>query len=113
MGLGSKRLHVNAFIFLNALTHNKHNVFAEDADNDLLSFLHSMESQCNMKHTLFILMAEHGPRFQKARQAAQGKLEERMPFMGVWVPPEFKTKYHTALRNLRTNLHMCASQGDD
>ena len=123
MCLGSKRLHVNAFnwvqdffaayknhpkfsfIFLNALTHNVGSTFAVDADRDLLTFLQYMESQGNMKNTLFILMADHGPRFAKARQVTQGRLEERMPFMGFSVPPEFKTKYPIALRNLRTNAH--------
>ena len=123
MCLGSKRLHVNAFnwvqdffsayknhprfsfIFLSALTHNSANTFAADADKDLVAFLKSMESQGNMKNTLFILMGDHGPRFQEARRTAQGRLEERMSFLGFWVPPEFKTKYPIALRNLRTNSH--------
>ena len=130
MCLGSKRLHVNAldwvqdffisyknhpkfsFIFINSLMHNSFNAYAADADRDLLSFLKSMERQGNMKNTLLILMSDHGPRFQEARRAAQGRLEERMPFMGFWVPPEFKIKYPIALRNLRTNAHRLTTPFD-
>ena len=129
MCLGSKRLHVNAlnwvqdfftayshhpkfsFIFLNTLTHDKI-FFAADADKDLLVFLESMESQGHMRKTLFILMADHGHRFHRARQLAQGRLEERMPFMGFWVPPAFKTKYPIAFRNLKTNSHRLTTHFD-
>ena len=130
MCLGSKRLHVNAFdylkdfftayknhpkfsfIFLNALTHNQYNTFAVDSDKDLLAFLKSMVNKGDMKNTLFIFMADHGPRFTKARQTAQGRLEERMPFMGFRVPPEFKPKYPLAFRNLRINSQRLATLFD-
>ena len=130
MCLGSKRLHVNAldwvqdffsaynshlkfsFIFLNSLMHNSFSFYAANADKDLLAFLESMKSRGNMKNTLFILMSDHGPRFQQARRAAQGRLEERMPFMGFWVPPEFNIKYPIALKNLRTNAHRLTTPFD-
>ena len=118
--LGSKRLHVISldwvqefftayknrpkfsFTFLGGLTHN-HCSFAADADNDLLAFLQHVENGGNMKNTLFILMSDHGSRFHTIRQAVQGRFEERMPFMGLWLPTEFKNKYHIALKNLRIN----------
>ena len=118
--LGSKRLHVISldwiqefftayenrlkfsFTFLGGLTHGGF-TFAADADNDLLAFLQAVERGDNMKNTLFILMSDHGPRFQAIRQSVQGRFEERMPFMGIRLPPEFKAKYPIALKNLRIN----------
>ena len=87
-------------------------MFAADADKDILAFLESMESQGYLRKTLFILMSDHGPRFLEARRAAQGRLEERMPFMGICVPPEFKTKYPIALRNLKANSHRLTTPFD-
>ena len=127
--LGSKRLHVNvfnwvqdffaayknhpkfSFTILNSLTHDTFK-FAADADKDLLAFLQYMESQGNMKNTLYILMADHGPRFHGIRFMAQGRLEERLPFMGIWVPPKFKTKYPIHLKNLRINSHRLTTPFD-
>ena len=129
MCLGSKRLHVNAmnwvqqfftayknkpkfsFIHLNAFTHDAYK-FAGDADKDLLAFIHAMKSQGDMSNTLFLLMSDHGPRFEKARQAAHGRAEERMPFMGLLVPLEFTTKYPIAFRNLRINSHRLTTPFD-
>ena len=128
--LGSERLHVNtlnwvqdffaayqnhpkfSLIWLNGLTHGGYIHFAADADKDLLAFIKSMKSRGNLRNTLFILMADHGPRFTKARLTAQGRLEERMPFLGFWVPPELKTKYPIALKNLRTNSHRLTTPFD-
>ena len=130
MCLGSKRLHVNtfnwvrdfftaynnhpkfSFIWLNGLIHGKYHSFAADADKDMCAFLESMESQGYMRKTFFILMSDHGPRFREARRAAQGRLEERMPFIGICVPPEFKTKYSIAFMNLKTNSHRLTTPFD-
>ena len=127
--LGSIRLHVNvfnwiqdffaayknhpkfSFTILSSFTHDTLE-FAADADKDLLAFLQCIETQVHMKNTLLILMADHGPRFHRIRRVAQGRLEERLPFMGIWVPPKFKTKYQIPLRNLRINSHRLTTPFD-
>ena len=127
--LGSKRLHVNgfnwiqdffaayknhprfSFTILNSLTHDGFH-FAADADKDLLAFLQYLESKDDMNNTLLILMSDHGPRFHGMRFVAQGRLEERLPFMGIWAPPKFKTKYPIPFKNLRINSHRLTTPFD-
>ena len=56
-----------------------------------------------MNHTILILMADHGARFSGLRKTQQGRLEERMPYLGIHFPPGFKAAYPSQVEQLRRN----------
>ena len=98
-----------AFIF-NALTHNKLNLL-ENADLDILKFYEKFERSAHVNNTVLILFGDHGLRASTFRAMLQGKLEERLPFMAVTLPPRFDA-YHSELENLRRNSHLITSHFD-
>ena len=48
-------------------------------------------------------MSDHGARFSTLRQTQQGKLEERLPYVGIHFPPGFKSAYPKQVEQLRQN----------
>ena len=56
-----------------------------------------------MNNTILILMSDHGARFSQLRQTQQGKLEERLPYVGIRFPPSFKSAYPNQVEQVRQN----------
>lgn len=91
-----------SFVFHAEFTHDGYSQ-VQVVDEDFLGFLQSLDSGGHLNNTLLILMSDHGARFQEVRQTVQGKYEERMPYVGLRLPPEFAQRYPQAYLNLRTN----------
>ena len=73
-------------------------------DDDLVMFLRTLKDAGHLENTLLVLMSDHGARFHSVRQSVQGKQEERMPYMGLRLPPTFTQQYPKVLRNLKLNI---------
>ena len=101
-----------SFLFLSALTHDEPLKVNAAVDNDIRTFLRKLNEGGYLDNTLVILMADHGARFSKLRKSVQGKMEERMPYMAVRLPPSFTKKYASALKNLKTNAHRLTTPFD-
>jgi hypothetical protein len=72
-------------------------------DDELKEWLENLYNGGLLNNTLFLLMSDHGARFQHLRETVQGNMEERNPFFAVRLPPSFKTKYPGAYKNLLSN----------
>lgn len=81
-------------------------------DQDVLKLLKDLEEEGHLNHTLLILMADHGARFNHIRAIPQGKLEERNPYFGLRFPPWFLRQYPDVLRNLKTNARRLTTPFD-
>ncbi|XP_054160221.1 uncharacterized protein LOC128958398 [Oppia nitens] len=98
-----------AFIFMAHLTHNNAN-YAGYADLPLYALLHKLFDQNLMENTILFLFSDHGIRFGKIRSTASGMLEERLPFLYVYIPEHYKT---TSIdHNLVVNSHRLTSPFD-
>ena len=63
-------------------------------------------------NTTIMILGDHGARGGYFRQTEQGKLEERLPFMSISLPPWFKKKYSSEMMNLRRNSEILTSWFD-
>ena len=91
-----------SFLFHSEFTHGGYSE-VRVVDDDLLNFLKYTEKSGYLNNTVFILMADHGARFQALRNTVQGKYEERMPYFGFRFPPWFIKKYPKLIKNFKKN----------
>lgn len=100
-----------AFMFHGAYSHDDINA-VEVADEDTMEHFEFFEKSDHLNNTIIIIMADHGHRFAKFRETQQGKLEERLPFLGFIFPPWFETKFPSAIKNLRLNTQRLTTPFD-
>ncbi|XP_060603128.1 uncharacterized protein LOC132756151 [Ruditapes philippinarum] len=72
-------------------------------DNYNVEFLKYLYHKNILKNTFLILMSDHGRRFGYFRMTEQGKLEERQPYFGVFIPPKFRRKFPKRYRTFLEN----------
>ncbi|ESO91374.1 hypothetical protein LOTGIDRAFT_105659 [Lottia gigantea] len=81
-------------------------------DEDIRKFFEYLQNNSHLENTLLIFMSDHGARFSKNREAAQGKQEERMPMFFIRFPPWFEKKYPDAMKAFKINTHRLATPFD-
>ncbi|XP_023239067.1 uncharacterized protein LOC111637735 [Centruroides sculpturatus] len=99
------------FGFHGELSHDDYNLVGY-ADEDIYDFIKSLNEDGILNNTLLILMSDHGHRFASIRETQQGKLEERLPFFSIVVPPWFQHVYPIAFKNLKANTDKLATPFD-
>lgn len=90
------------FGFHGELSHDDYNLIGY-ADEDIYNFIKDLNEDGILNNTLLILMSDHGHRFASIRETQQGKLEERLPFFSIVVPPWFQHVYPNYFYNLKAN----------
>lgn len=90
------------FAFHSEMSHGNNNP-VQAVDEDLMLFLDRLEQSGHLNSTLLILMGDHGARYSDIRDTAQGKLEQRMPYLAFRLPPWVKKVYPQLIRNLEIN----------
>ena len=99
------------FLFLTRVTHDYLNN-AGLLDEIYHSFLEIIYKAGYLNDTILIFFSDHGIRFGKILQTNQGYLEERLPFMFILPPPDFKDKYPLAYKNLYNNRNKLTTPFD-
>ncbi|ELT99387.1 hypothetical protein CAPTEDRAFT_160399, partial [Capitella teleta] len=100
-----------ALSFLVELTQTDTNP-AEYLDQDLVDFLEFLRHQKALDNTMLIIMGDHGARHGQVRGTTQGKLEERLPFMSISLPQQFKDQHSKLWSNLRNNQYKLTTPFD-
>ncbi len=72
-------------------------------DDDLVSLLTSLFKPKFLNNTFFIIMGDHGHRFHRIRETFNGKLEERLPMLGIMVPKAIVDNNPQVRKNLAQN----------
>lgn len=91
-----------SFGFISDYSHNNNkDVTLTDQHN--VEFLKYLKSHSILDNTFLILMGDHGLRYGPFRMTEQGKLEERMPYFGLFVPTQFREKFPSKYRNFVAN----------
>ncbi|CEF69499.1 Protein of unknown function DUF229 family and Alkaline-phosphatase-like, core domain-containing protein [Strongyloides ratti] len=85
------QINISRFTLLHhsALTHD-FTTKVSNGDEDLYNNIKYNFENNNFENDVVILMADHGHRFAKFRETHQGQLEERLPFMGIFLPKKFR-----------------------
>ena len=82
-------------------------------DEILFDFLVSFkENQELFESTILILFADHGPRFGKMRTSIKGLLNERNPFVSIYLPKRFRERYERETKNLNRNQYRLTTPMD-
>lgn len=81
-------------------------------DLDLLSFMRHLNSTGDLDETAVVIFGDHGDRTAEFRKTMQGKLEERLPFISITLPPWFRQKFTKQFNNLRLNSEVLTSHYD-
>ena len=55
-------------------------------DSNVLGFFERMFDSHLFDNTILIVMGDHGHRFDDIRSTFIGRIEERMPFLGILLP---------------------------
>ncbi|GBP62181.1 hypothetical protein EVAR_42498_1 [Eumeta japonica] len=81
-------------------------------DDSYESFFRNLESTGYLDQTVVILLSDHGIRWGDIRSTKQGRLEERLPFVFVLLPPSLRESYETATNNLQSNARRLTTPFD-
>ena len=91
-----------AFTFLTYLSHDDLNE-VQVADSDFEKMFLEMQREGKLNNTVVIVLGDHGQRFSAIRKTDVGRVEERMPFLAVSLPTEFKHRYPHLVEGLEQN----------
>ena len=91
-----------AFTFITRLTHDNINKVGQ-ADIPYLKFFQDLKKDGILDNTMVIFFSDHGIRFGEIRESYIGKLEERLPFVHISMPPWFLRQYPEAAKSLEIN----------
>ncbi|XP_071949378.1 uncharacterized protein [Antedon mediterranea] len=90
------------FMLYTGLTHADINKLSL-MDDALVTFLKKVHSDGLLNNTLLAIFSDHGARYTKIRATLQGKLEERLPFMSIYIPEWIRKKHPSIYKNIRLN----------
>ena len=100
------------FMFLTRLTHSTNIEDTGSADEPYVRFFEEVYKHHLINNTVIFFFSDHGTRFGDIRKTFHGKLEERLPFMFVILPPWFHNKYPSFYRNVEHNAELLTTPFD-
>ena len=100
-----------SFTAFSAISHNSMNS-VQAGDNDLFDFLQEFKRKGHMDDTILIIFSDHGLRAANFRETIQGKLEERLPFMSITLPPSLTKNHPEVYEALKHNSDVLTTHFD-
>ncbi|XP_054285123.1 uncharacterized protein LOC129001737 isoform X1 [Macrosteles quadrilineatus] len=91
-----------SFFWGTSLSHDYLNL-PKYGDEDHKVFFESLYNHGIFNNTILVFLSDHGIRWGGIRGTYQGYLEERLPFLFIVYPDWFRSKYTTAVSNLKRN----------
>ncbi|KAK0407698.1 hypothetical protein QR680_003537 [Steinernema hermaphroditum] len=80
------------------------------ADDDIDDFFRRNKQKFN--DSIVIFFSDHGHRYDSIRETAVGRLESRLPYLSIRIPPEMDKKYPHLRKNLIENSKKMTTQFD-
>ncbi|XP_055701100.1 uncharacterized protein LOC129800609 isoform X1 [Phlebotomus papatasi] len=81
-------------------------------DHKIKYYLNELDSRGILNTSAVILFSDHGLRFGPVRKLLTGWLEERLPFMFVWLPKWFQDENPEIVQTLRINRNRLTNPYD-
>uniref|UniRef100_A0A1B6C5Q2 Uncharacterized protein n=1 Tax=Clastoptera arizonana TaxID=38151 RepID=A0A1B6C5Q2_9HEMI len=85
--------------WMNSFSHNNLNT-ASSMDLRILQFFEKITESGALDNTFVVFLSDHGMRFGPIRETYVGWMEERLPFIYLWIPQWYKDKYPHNFSNL-------------
>lgn len=92
-----------AFTFFVELSHDYVKVVSS-ADDDFKTWLSDLFKSGYLNNTFLLFLSDHGHRFDAMRATLIGRIEERMPFFSLVVPPSLFKTHPQVIENLKLNV---------
>lgn len=100
-----------AFSWINSLTHDFLNK-GSSADHMYEHFFRTLHESGALNNTITIVLGDHGMRWGSIRKTYIGRLEERLPMLLIYLPPDFKKKHPKKAETLKSNSHRLVTPFD-
>ncbi|RZC40976.1 DUF229, Sulfatase, and/or Phosphodiest domain containing protein, partial [Asbolus verrucosus] len=100
-----------SLFWMNSFSHNSLNA-ASRMDDKIKQFWEEITYEGVLNNSFVIFLSDHGLRCGQFRETAMGWLEERLPFIYVWIPDRFKQKYPSEFINFKRNVHKLTTPFD-
>lgn len=81
-------------------------------DEHIMDYLAKFKAMGTLENTIVIFFSDHGMRFGPIRKTYSGHLEERLPFVFLWLPPNLKQKYPSFVNALNINKNRLTNPYD-
>ncbi|XP_064542248.1 uncharacterized protein LOC135431197 isoform X2 [Drosophila montana] len=81
-------------------------------DKYLRRYLQRLVAQGTMEHSIVVFFSDHGLRFGPTRATWSGHLEERLPFLFIWLPPFVRKAHPEFVEALRQNRNRLTTPYD-
>ncbi|XP_055611977.1 uncharacterized protein LOC129758496 isoform X2 [Uranotaenia lowii] len=91
-----------------------HNDISDPSSMDLRikNYLEQLESNGVLNNSMVVFFSDHGLRFGAVRSLLTGWLEERLPFMFIWLPEWFKEQHPDIVQALKINRNRLTNPYD-
>ena len=99
------------FLMNSALTHNEPER-VQMFDDGFIKFFQYLNESKRLESTAIVFFGDHGMREGGFRSTIQGKLEERLPFMTITLPPIFYQRHPKLVQNLQRNSKVLTTPYD-
>ncbi|TKR69407.1 hypothetical protein L596_021572 [Steinernema carpocapsae] len=80
------------------------------ADVDIEDFF--LRNEAKFNDSIVIFFSDHGHRYDSIRETAVGRLESRLPYLSIRIPPALDKKYSHLKKNLMANSKKMTTQFD-
>lgn len=81
-------------------------------DDKIYKYMRTMEERGILNESMVIFFSDHGMRYGAVRYLVTGWLEERLPFIYIWLPEWFKKQHPELVKALQTNRNRLTSPYD-
>lgn len=81
-------------------------------DEHIVQYLQKFKHMGTLDNTIVIFFSDHGMRFGPIRKTYSGHLEERLPFVFLWIPPKMKEAYPGFVNALNVNKNRLTNPYD-
>lgn len=81
-------------------------------DERMLSYLKDLRARHILNESMVVFFSDHGIRFGPMRQSSTGWLEERLPFIFIWLPPWFRDQHPAIVDALKINRNRLTTPYD-
>ncbi|KAJ8968396.1 hypothetical protein NQ317_007789 [Molorchus minor] len=88
--------------WMNAFSHEDVNC-PSSMDDDFLEYFQELQKDGHLEDTIVIFFSDHGFRFGNIRLTHTGWMEERLPFIYVWIPEKFRLAHQEEYKHLQQN----------
>lgn len=97
--------------WLNSFSHEDMND-PSAMDEKVSEYIEIMENRGILDESMVVMFSDHGMRYGEVRHLVTGWLEERTPFIFIWLPPWFRNEHPEFVEALKINRNRLTNPYD-